>query len=90
VEVRKLEDKFDIIELHQVLQWDNEEAESLVRLASSWKPLLFGVFLDVLDSPSIHLRESKAPALASATSTSTCAIRRTSSPLGVHARGHHA
>jgi hypothetical protein len=35
VEVRKLEDKFDIIELHQVLQWDNEEAESLVRLASS-------------------------------------------------------
>ena len=64
-EVRKLEDKFDDIELHHILRWDNEEANSLVRLASSQKPLSFE------DAPLIHLGEGKALALASATSTST-------------------
>ena len=38
VEVQKLEDKFDGIEVHHVLWWDNEEANSLARLASSRKP----------------------------------------------------
>jgi len=79
-EVRKLEDKFDDIELHHILRWDNEEANSLVRLASSQKPPPFGVFFDVLDAPSIHLREGKVPALADATSTLTCAIEGASSP----------
>ena len=46
VEVRKLEDKFDGIELHHILWWDIEEADSLARLASSKKPPSFGVFLD--------------------------------------------
>jgi len=45
-EVRKLEDKFDGIDLHHVLRRDNEEADSLARLASSKKPPSFGVFLD--------------------------------------------
>ncbi|XP_066323709.1 uncharacterized protein [Miscanthus floridulus] len=65
MEVRKLEHEFDSIELHHVLQGDNEEVDSSMRLASSQKPLLFE------DAPLIHLGEGKALALASATSTST-------------------
>ena len=34
VEVQKLEDKFDGIELHHVLRRDNEEADFLPRLVS--------------------------------------------------------
>ena len=37
-EVRKLENKFDGIELHHLLRWDNEDVEALARLASSQKP----------------------------------------------------
>ena len=79
-EVQKVDDKFDDIELHHVLRWDNEEADSLVRLASFQKPPPSRVFLDVLDTPSIHLGEGKAPALAGATSTSTCATKGAPSP----------
>ena len=50
-EVQNLEDKFDGIELHHVLQRDNEEANFLARLASSRKPPPHGVFLDVLYAP---------------------------------------
>jgi hypothetical protein len=35
MEVQKLEDKFGSIELHHVLRRDNEEGDSLARLASS-------------------------------------------------------
>jgi len=80
-EVRKLEDKFDGIELHHILWWDIEEADSLARLASSRKPPPSEVFLDVLDAPLIRLGEGKVPALAGATSTSTCAIEGAPSPL---------
>jgi hypothetical protein len=55
VEVQKLEDKFGSIELHHVLWRDNEEADSLARLASSHKPPSPRVFLNVLDAPSICL-----------------------------------
>jgi len=93
VKVQKLEDKFDGIELHHVLWRDNEEANSLARLASSQKPPSSRVFLDVLDAPSIHLGEGKAPALAGATSTSTCAIGGAPSPqecmLAVTTRSRH-
>ncbi|XP_066344562.1 uncharacterized protein [Miscanthus floridulus] len=58
-EVQKLEDKFDIIKLHHILWWDNEEVDSLARLASSWKPPPSRVFLDILDAPSIRLKEGK-------------------------------
>ncbi|XP_066380369.1 uncharacterized protein [Miscanthus floridulus] len=57
VVVRKLEDKFDGIELHHVLRWDNKEANSMVRLASSWKPPPSRVFLDIHNAPSVHLKE---------------------------------
>jgi hypothetical protein len=80
VELWKLEDKFDGIELHHILQRDNEEADSLVRLASSRKPPPFGVFLNVLDAPSVCLEEGKVPALAGATSTSTSATEGAPSP----------
>ena len=51
VEVQKLEDKFDGIEIHHVLRWDNKEANFLARLALSRRPLPHGVFLDVFDPP---------------------------------------
>lgn len=54
-EVQKLEEQFDGIKLHHVLQRDNEEADALVKLASSWKDPPSGVFLHVLDTPSIWL-----------------------------------
>ena len=50
-EVQKLEDKFDGIELHHVLRWDNEEADALARPVSSMKPPPPRIFLDVLDAP---------------------------------------
>jgi ribonuclease HI len=66
VEVQKREDKFDDIKLHHVLWRVNEEANSLVRLASSWKSPPSKVFLDVLDTPSICLEVGKVPALVGA------------------------
>lgn len=68
---QKLEDKFDGIEPHHILWWDNEEAHTLARVASSCKPLPPRVFLNVLDAPSIHLEEGKAPAPIDTTSALT-------------------
>ena len=78
-EVQKLEDKFDGIELHHVLRWDNEEANLLARLASSHKPPPHGAFLDVLDAPLICLKGDKMPAPAS-TTTSTYITEEPLSP----------
>jgi hypothetical protein len=71
-----LEHKFDDIEQHHVLQWDNEEADFLARLAPSRKPLSHGVFLDVLE---ICLEGDKMPAPAT-TTTSTCITEEALSP----------
>ena len=80
MEVQKLEDKFDVIEIDHVLLWDNKEVDALVRLAYTRKAPPPRVFLDILDAPSIHLGEGKAPALADATSTSTCTTKGALSP----------
>jgi len=68
-EDQKLEDKFDGIKPHHILRWDNEEANTLARLASSHKPPLLRVFVDVLDAPSICLEGTKGVAPAGAAST---------------------
>ena len=34
VVVQKLEDKFDSFEIHHVLRWDNEEADTLAKVPS--------------------------------------------------------
>lgn len=77
-----MEDKFDGIELYHVLRWDNKEANAPARLASSRKPLPPGVFLDVLDAPSIHLEGAKVPALVGITATSNTDARGGLSPQG--------
>ena len=48
-------ENFDGIELHHVHRRDNEEADALAKLASSRKDPPLGVFLNILDTPSIYL-----------------------------------
>lgn len=52
--VRKLEGKFYGIELHHILRRDNEEVNALAKLASTRARPPQGVFIDVLDTPSIR------------------------------------
>ena len=89
VEVQKLEDKFDVIEIDHVLLWDNKEVDALVRLAYTRKAPPPRVFLDILDAPSICLKGVKPPAPTSITATLNT-IARGASSLGMHTRGHHA
>ena len=50
-EVRKLEAKFDGLELRHIPRRDNEEADSIARIGSTRDMLPGGVFLDELMRP---------------------------------------
>nr|AAT77329.1 putative polyprotein [Oryza sativa Japonica Group] len=52
-EVRKLEKRFDGIEVRHVYRKDNIEPDDLARRASTQEPLEPGTFLDVLTKPSV-------------------------------------
>ena len=56
-EVRKLEDKFQGIELHHVPQKDNNATNFLTKLAARWVPCLDGVFVNDLHEPSTRVLE---------------------------------
>ena len=56
-EVRKLEDKFQGIELHHVPQKDNEAADFLVKLAARRVPSPDGAFINDLHEPSACILE---------------------------------
>ena len=56
-EVRKLENKFQGIELHHVPQKDNDAADFLTKLAARRVLSLDGVFINDLHEPSIRILE---------------------------------
>ena len=56
-EVRKLEDKFQGIELHHVPQKDNDATDFLAKLAARQVPSLDGVFINDLHEPSARILE---------------------------------
>src|SRR5688572_14098079 len=56
-EVRKLEDKFDGLELNHVARCFNEAADELAKAASDRKPIPDGVFVSNQYKPSICYRE---------------------------------
>ena len=56
-EVRKLEDKFQGIELHHVPRKDNDAADFLAKLAARRVPTPDGVFINDLHEPSTHILE---------------------------------
>ena len=55
--MRKLEDKFQGIELQHVPQKDNKAANFLAKLAARQAPSLDGVFINDLHEPSAHILE---------------------------------
>jgi hypothetical protein len=57
-EVRRLEDKFNGLELIRVPRWDNKAADTLVNMASGREPVLAGVFASNQLQPSIRYGES--------------------------------
>jgi hypothetical protein len=56
-EVRRLEEKFDDFELHHILRWDKEAADTLVRLGSSREQPPSGVFMQDLIKATIWLEK---------------------------------
>ena len=54
-EVRKLEDKFQGIELHHVPRRDNEAADFLAKLAARRDPSPSGVFINDIHEPSARI-----------------------------------
>ena len=56
-EVRKLEEKFQGIELHHVPQKDNDATDFLMKLAVRRVPSLDGVFINDLHEPSARVVE---------------------------------
>jgi ribonuclease HI len=68
-EVRRLEDKFNGFELHHILRWDKEAADTLAWLESSRESPPPGVFTQDPFKPSIRL-EKDTPALAPGASLS--------------------
>ena len=56
-EVRKLEDKFQGIELHHVPQKDNDATDFLTKLATRRVPSLDRVFINDLHEPSARILE---------------------------------
>ena len=56
-EVRKLEDKFQGIELHHVPLKDDDAANFLAKLAARRVSSLDGVFINDLHEPSTHVLE---------------------------------
>ena len=57
-EVRKLEDKFQGIELHHVPRRDNDATDFLAKLAARRDPSLSGVFINDIHEPSARIPES--------------------------------
>ena len=57
-EVRKLEDKFQGIELHHVPRRDNNAADFLAKLAARRDPPPSGVFINDIHEPSTRILES--------------------------------
>ena len=57
-EVRKLEDKFQGIELHHVPRRDNDAADFLAKLAARRDPSPSGVFINDVHEPSARILES--------------------------------
>ena len=56
-EVRKLEDKFQGIELHHVPRKDNDAVDFLAKLATRRDPSPSGVFINDLHEPSARVLE---------------------------------
>ena len=56
-EVRKLEDKFQGIELHHVPRKDNDATDFLAKLAARRDPSSSGIFINDLHEPSNHILE---------------------------------
>ena len=56
-EVRKLEDKFQGIELHHVPRRDNDAADFLAKLAAKRDPSPSGVFINDIHEPSTCISE---------------------------------
>ena len=54
-EVRKLEDKFQGIELHHVPQKDNDAPDFLAKLSARWVPSPDGVFINDLHESSARV-----------------------------------
>ena len=57
-EVRKLEDKFQGIELHHVPRRDNDATDFLAKLAARWDPSSSEVFINDIHEPSGRILES--------------------------------
>ncbi|XP_034570896.1 uncharacterized protein [Setaria viridis] len=57
-EVRKLEDEFEGLELHNILRKDNQAADNLTKLVSSRGLIPNGVFVNNLHEPSIRLEQA--------------------------------
>ena len=53
-EVRKLKERFDGLELHHILRWDNLAADSLAKIASSRGLTPLGVFVNGVHEPSVQ------------------------------------
>ena len=56
-EVRKLEDKFQGIELHHVPRKDNDATNFLAKLAARQDPSPGGVFINDVHEPFAHIME---------------------------------
>jgi hypothetical protein len=72
-EVRRLEEKINGFELHHILQRDNESADALARVGSSWESPPPSIFVQDLFKPSIRLEED-APTILPGTSPSEGAL----------------
>ena len=62
-EVRKLEDKFEGLEVTHILRKFNTEADTLAKIGSERSPVPAGVFMEALYKPSIAIAtEHPSPA----------------------------
>nr|AAM08857.1 Putative retroelement [Oryza sativa Japonica Group]AAM74409.1 Putative retroelement [Oryza sativa Japonica Group]AAP52809.1 retrotransposon protein, putative, Ty3-gypsy subclass [Oryza sativa Japonica Group] len=83
-EVRKLEKRFDGIEVRHVYRNDNIEPDDLARRASRREPLEPGNFLDVLTKPSVK-EANNEDSLVAPDISSGAIVMRTSTP-SIHPR----
>jgi hypothetical protein len=56
-QIKKLENKFYGLEFHHVVRADNEAANKLSKLGSTWAAIPHGVFVHNLVKPSIEEEE---------------------------------
>nr|ABF96496.1 retrotransposon protein, putative, unclassified [Oryza sativa Japonica Group] len=77
-EVRKLEKRFDGIEVRHVYRKDNIEPDNLAWRASKREPLEPGTFLDILTKPSVREANNEdspvAPDISSGATEAECAV----------------